>query len=54
MVSTVLGVYLAVYPGLAKKFRKEIDDDKQNVLVVMNDDLKALRIRLAEAGVSLY
>lgn len=42
------------YPKLAKKLRKEIDDYKQSVLAVMDDDLKALRVRLAAAGITLY
>ena len=42
------------YPGLAKKLRKEVDDYKQKVLVVMDTDLKDLRVRLAAAGITLY
>lgn len=42
------------YPALAKKLRKEIDGYKQNVLAVMDDDLKALRGRLTTAGIILY
>jgi len=42
------------YPALAKKLRKEVDDYKQKVLVIMDTDLKDLRGRLAAAGITLY
>jgi len=42
------------YPELAKKLRKEITNYRKDVLSVMDDDLKALKTRLAEAGVTLY
>jgi len=42
------------YPELAKKLRKEIDNYNKNILSVIDKDLEELKVRLADAGVTIY